>query len=244
MLVLKNVSIESDDKEIIKNINLEIKLGKLHVLMGPNGSGKSSLAYSLMGHYSYNITSGQIFFKDQDITNLAPEKRAKLGLFLACQYPQEVPGVEIFNFLRESYHILNNTTISVLSFESLLSSIFQQVGLNLDFMYRSLNQGFSGGEKKRLEIAQLLLFKPDFAVLDEIDSGVDVDALKIISQAINSLRKENPNFSILLITHYMSILKYLEPDLVHILSNGKLVKSGDIKLAEYIEQKGYSEILL
>jgi Fe-S cluster assembly ATP-binding protein len=213
--------------------------GTVTVLMGPNGSGKSTLAYTLMGHPAYTVTAGSVLFGDLNLLELPVEKRARAGLFLACQYPQEVPGVTVFTFLKEAHRMLTATELSVSQFKELLYSTFDTVKLDHSFAYRNLHEGFSGGEKKRLEVVQLLLFQPKIAILDEIDSGLDVDALKSVAQALQSAREHNPILSILLITHYTRILKYIIPDAVHILAQGKLIASGKSELAELIDQRGY-----
>lgn len=226
LLTIKNLTVSIEDQEIIKNFNLQINAGSVHALMGPNGSGKSSLANTLMGHPRYCVKSGTIFFNEIDITNFSPDKRAKQGLFLAFQYPQEVPGVQVFTFLKEAQ----------------LCTYLQLLSMDESFAYRNVNEGFSGGEKKRFELLQLLMLKPKLAILDEIDSGLDVDALKIVAQGLAFARKENPNLSIILITHYQRILNYIEPDFVHVMQDGQLVQSGNASLAHAIDKQGYDGI--
>lgn len=244
MLSLDNISISCSETKVINNLSLSLIPGTVAVLMGPNGSGKSTLAYTLMGHPNYTVTHGSIFLNGHNLLELPVERRARLGLFLACQYPQEVPGVQVFTFLKEAHRMLTGQEPSVSDFQQLLYTVFDAVKLDHSFAYRNLNEGFSGGEKKRLEIAQLLLFQSKLAILDEIDSGLDVDALKLVAEAINSARKQNPVMSIVLITHYARILKYIIPDTVHILMNGTIVKSGNLSLAELIEYKGYDGLSL
>ncbi len=244
MLSLENISISCSETKVINNLSLSFTPGTVTVLMGPNGSGKSTLAYTLMGHPKYYVTQGSIIFNEHNFLELPVEKRARLGLFLACQYPQEVPGVQVFTFLKEAHRMLTGKELSVSDFQQLLYTVFDTVKLDHSFAYRNLHEGFSGGEKKRLEIAQLLLFQPKLAILDEIDSGLDVDALKLVAEAINTARIQNPAMSIVLITHYARILKYITPDTVHILMNGSIVKSGDHSLAELIESKGYDGLSL
>jgi Fe-S cluster assembly ATP-binding protein len=209
--------------------------------MGPNGSGKSSLANALMGHPAYTVSAGKIFFDNKDITNSAIHERARQGLFLSFQHPCEIPGVSIASFLREAYTAISRETISPLDFESLLSHRCMQLGIDKAFTNRAVNVGFSGGEKKRFELLQLLLLKPKVAILDEIDSGLDVDSLKVVAQGIAIARQENPDLAILLITHYQRILDYIVPDYVHILCQGRIIQSGDASLARHIEVRGYDE---
>ncbi len=230
-----------EGKEILKGINLTIKQPEMHVVMGPNGGGKSTLAMVLMGHPGYKITRGKISLNGKDITNLSPDKRARLGLFLGFQYPVEVPGVNFSNFLRMAVNEerKKGDKLSPIAFRNLLLDKAGQLSVSEDIVKRMLNEGFSGGEKKKAEILQLALLKPTFAVLDEPDSGLDVDALKYIAKTINSL--DFP-LGLLLITHYQRILHYLKPDFVHILLNGKIVKSGKAVLAKQIENSGYEHL--
>ena len=237
MLEIKDLHVSSDNKEILKGVSLKIKPGEIHALMGPNGSGKSSLSLALMGHPRYKITSGSIKIDGKDITALTPDKRAKFGLFLAMQYPVAVPGVSVTNFLRSS---LRNLKGNVKPAEFVQTTREKMADLKIDesFATRSINDGFSGGEKKKMEVLQLSVLKPKYAVLDETDSGLDVDALKLVAKGINNVA--GPGIGILLITHYQRILKYIQPDFVHILIDGKIVKSGNHKLAERIEEEGYA----
>ncbi|MBI4426159.1 MAG: Fe-S cluster assembly ATPase SufC [Candidatus Kerfeldbacteria bacterium] len=234
--------------EILKGVTLRVAQGEVHALMGPNGSGKSTLAHVLLGHPRYKVTSGSITFKDQNVLSLTPEARAKLGLFLSFQYPMEVPGVSFTNFLRTAY---NNTRrekddpISAVDFVKMLREKAEMLGLKEEFFRRPVNEGFSGGEKKRSEIFQLAALEPSIAILDETDSGLDIDALRIVADGINKLRGqrglESPRSGpgILLITHYQRILNYVQPDFVHVLVDGKIVASGDRRLAITLEEKGY-----
>ena len=237
MLEIKDLHVSSENKQILKGVSLKIKSGKIHVLMGPNGSGKSSLSLALMGHPRYKITSGKIILDRKNITTLTPDKRAKLGLFLAMQYPVAVPGVSVTNFLRSS---LRNLKGNVKPAEFVQTTREKMGTLKIDesFATRSINDGFSGGEKKKMEVLQLSILQPKYAVLDETDSGLDVDALKLVAVGIK--KTSGPNIGILLITHYQRILRYIKPDFVHILIDGKIVKSGGHKLAERIEEKGYA----
>lgn len=244
MLKIQNLQVKIEDKLILKDINLQIKPGSFHVLMGPNGSGKSSLAYTLMGHPNYKVTAGTVLLENQNLLELPVEQRSRLGIFLAYQYPIAIPGVQVFTFLKEAHRMLTGQELSVKDFQNLVYSVFDQVNLNHSFLHRYLNEGFSGGEKKRLEIAQLLLFKPKIAILDEIDSGLDIDGLKIIAQTINLARQDNKEMSIILITHYARILDSIAADHVHILQDGKILKSGDKNLAHIIENNGYNGLQL
>ncbi|MEM4397440.1 MAG: Fe-S cluster assembly ATPase SufC [Candidatus Woesearchaeota archaeon] len=237
-LIIKDLYVEVDNKEILKGINLEIKENETTALMGPNGSGKSTLSLVLMGHPNYKITKGQILIDNEDITSLEPDERAKKGLFLSFQYPQEIQGVNIVNFLKTAYNsIYPNNKLSVMDFMKHIKEKMSILNMNEDFLKRDLNLGFSGGEKKRSEILQMLILEPKYAILDETDSGLDVDALKDVSKGINELKKNKSG--ILLITHYQRILHYVIPDKVYVLMNGKIIASGSKELAEEIEKKGY-----
>ncbi len=238
-LEIKNLHAQTTDgKEILKGVSLKIKQGEIHTIMGPNGGGKSTLALVLMGHPGYVITQGKIFLNGKDITKLTPDKRAKLGLFLGFQYPVEVPGVNFANFLRMAVNEekQKKDQLSPIAFRNLLLEKAKKLSVSDEIVKRMLNEGFSGGEKKKAEILQLALLKPNFAILDEPDSGLDVDALKYIAKTINAL--DFP-LGLLLITHYQRILKYIKPDFVHILLKGKIVKSGKAILAAQIEKDGY-----
>lgn len=240
-LEIKNLHAGIKDKEILKGINLEINLGEVHALMGPNGAGKSCLASVLMGDPKYTITSGQILLDGKDITNLGPTEKAKLGLFLSFQYPSEIPGVSLSNFLRTAYNTLNNKKLGVVEFHELLREKMKDLGVLPSFSKRYLNQGFSGGEKKRAEILQMSVLNPKYTILDECDSGLDVDSLKIIGEGINKIHGKDKG--ILIITHYYRILKYLSPDRVSILVNGKIIKTGSHNLALDIEKEGFDKYL-
>ncbi len=244
MLRLSQLTILLEQKPIVENLSLTIESGTVHALMGPNGSGKSTLALTLMGHPRYEVVSGSITFNGEDLLALPVEKRARAGLFLACQYPPAIPGVQVLIFLKESYRMLTGQDISVAAFKELVAAAFDAVKLDHSFMYRYVHEGFSGGEKKRFEIAQLILFKPRLAILDEIDSGLDVDALVTIARVLNDLKIQNPALSLLIITHYNRVLEYIQPNQVHILSKGKLWLSGDKELAQSIERRGYDDGLL
>lgn len=230
-------------REILRGVTLSVRQGEVHALMGPNGSGKSTLAHVLLGHPRYVVTGGSITYKGVSIMGLSPEARAKLGLFLSFQYPMEVPGVSFTNFLRTAY---NNTrrdkddSISAVDFVKLLREKAEMLGLKEEFFGRPVNEGFSGGEKKRSEIFQLAVLEPSMAVLDETDSGLDIDALRIVANGIANLRSSN--LGILLITHYQRILNFVKPDFVHVLVDGKIVASGDRRLAMTLEKRGYAWI--
>ena len=237
---IKNVSVAIGQKTIVQNFNLTLMPGSTHALMGPNGSGKSSLAYALMGHPHYTITGGSVLIKGQDIIALSPDKRAKLGLFLAFQYPLEVPGVKIFTMLQQAHRVLTGLDISIEAFEKELHQAMDILHIDRSFAFRNVNAGFSGGEKKKFELLQIMLLKPSVIIFDEIDSGLDIDALKIVASGIALIKQANPDVALLLITHYQRILEYVVPDYVHIMINGVLVDSGNALLVNSIEGKGYS----
>lgn len=238
LLQINNLSVSVNDKAVLYDINLNIDSGTIHAIMGPNGSGKSSLAYSLMGHSSYTITSGSILLNDFDISKSLVHERAKQGLFLSFQHPCEIPGVSVASFLKEAFIAITGQHISVADFQTLLLQYCEKLSIDPAFIQRSL-EGFSGGEKKKLELLQLLLLKPKLAILDEIDSGLDIDALKIVAAGIELARKENPQMSIILITHYQRILEYIIPDYVHVLCDGRIVSSGNADVARDLEIRGY-----
>lgn len=241
MLSIKNLHANIDDKAILKGINLQINPGEVHAIMGPNGSGKSTLANVLAGREEYKITQGEVSFEHQNLLELAPEERARAGVFLAFQYPVEIPGVSNINFLKAAINNVRTARgLAKLDAMDLLQQVkdkMQQVKMNPDFLYRSVNEGFSGGEKKRNEVLQMLLLEPKLALLDETDSGLDIDALKIVAEGVNALR--NPERAIVLVTHYQRLLDYIVPDFVHVLSGGQIIKSGDKSLALELEQQGY-----
>ncbi|MBI4016085.1 MAG: Fe-S cluster assembly ATPase SufC [Candidatus Aenigmarchaeota archaeon] len=236
-LVVEDLHVSVNGKQILKGASLEIETGSVHALMGPNGSGKSTLAHALMGHPKYSIDKGRILLNDEDITNLPPNERAKKGLFLSFQHPAEITGLKLTSFLRNAYNSIHNTNLSVVEFHKLLKEKMQELSMNPEMIKRALNEGFSGGEKKRMETLQLMLLQPKFAILDETDSGLDVDALRIVAQEINKMRGKN--MGILIITHHRRILDYISPDKVHVMSDGKIVKTGERVLANEIEEKGY-----
>jgi len=241
LIHIENLQVSVDEKPILKGINLQIRRGEVHAIMGPNGSGKSTLSHVLMGHPKYAVTGGKITYKGQDIAGLAPDERARRGIFLAFQYPMAVPGVPVSKFLRLSLNAVRGKEIPILEFRKTLKTKMEQLGISDNFSGRYINEGFSGGEKKRHEILQMALLEPELAILDETDSGLDIDALKVVSNGIESLR--GPEKGILLITHYQRMLNYVTPDFVHVLANGQIIKSGDKNLALELESKGYDWVL-
>ena len=239
MLHITDLSVAIDGTSIIKKLTLSIPAGAVHAIMGPNGSGKSTLAHVLMGHPAYQVTGGSLFFDTQDITELSPDKRARAGLFLAFQHPYALPGVRVFTFLKEAHRAVTGADMPVIDFAAQLKAYCALLAIDESFLERSLNDGFSGGEKKRFELLQLLVLKPKLAVLDEIDSGLDIDALKAVAQALAYAQKENPSMSLLLITHYQRILEHVVPDRVHVLCDGRIAESGTMQLVRTIESRGY-----
>lgn len=239
-LKLKDINVKIEDKEIIKNLNLELKQGEIAVIMGPNGSGKSSLANAIMGHPSYEL-EGSVKLGSEDITKLEPDERSKAGIFLSFQYPVAVPGVTVSQFLRQAINSRRDKEdpIKLPEYVKLLNKEMKNLHIDKAFAGRYLNEGFSGGEKKKMEILQMAMLKPKVAILDETDSGLDIDALKKVCEAINIAKKENPDMTILVITHYQRMLNYLKPDTVHIMLNGEIVKTGGPSLAELLEKEGY-----
>jgi Fe-S cluster assembly ATP-binding protein len=240
ILKIHDLHVSVDGTEILRGVDLEVPKGEVHALMGPNGSGKSTLAAVLLGHPAYEVTAGTITFKDQDVTALLPEDRAKLGMFLAFQYPVEVPGVSVSNFLRTAMTSVQGKDVPVREFMQQLRATLDELGIDPAFARRNLNEGFSGGEKKRSEVLQLALLRPELAVLDETDSGLDIDAVRVVAEAVNRLR--GPDIGFLVITHYTRILKYIQPDRVHLLMGGRVVKEGGPDLAEHLEEVGYKEL--
>lgn len=237
ILKIEDLHVSVEGKEILKGLNLTINKGEVHALMGPNGSGKSTLAYVLMGHPKYQVTSGKIWYKGEDILALKPNERAKKGLFLAFQYPTPIPGVTVMNFLRAALKSVQGREIPAKDFLKLLKEKMQFLEIADKFTNRYINDGFSGGEKKRHEILQMAILEPEMAILDETDSGLDIDALKTVAKGVNRLI--GPNLGVLLITHYQRMLNYIKPDFVHVLVDGKIVQSGGDKLALKLEELGY-----
>lgn len=241
LLEIKNLRVSINDNEILKNLNLKINKGEIHAIMGPNGSGKSTFSKVLAGHPAYSVLNGDIFFKGLSILDLDPEERSHLGIFLAFQYPIEIPGVSNEDFLRLAYNskqkFYNKPEIDPIEFLTIVNEKLKLVNMSPLFLSRNVNEGFSGGEKKRNEILQMILLDSELSILDETDSGLDIDALKIISNGINNFM--NPSKSIILITHYQRLLDYINPTYVHVMQNGKIIKTGSAELAKELENKGY-----
>jgi Fe-S cluster assembly ATP-binding protein len=244
MLKIENLEARIEEKEILKGINLDIKAGEIHAIMGPNGSGKSTLASVLAGREDYEVTSGSVDFMGKNLLELAPEDRAKEGLFLAFQYPVEIPGVSTTNFMKaavnEKRKYLGEPALDAAQFLKIMKEKMKLVEINQSLLSRSLNEGFSGGEKKRNEIFQMAMLEPKLAILDETDSGLDIDALRIVANGVNQLRTKDNAF--LIVTHYQRLLDYIVPDFVHVLYNGRIVRSGTKELALELEEKGYDFI--
>lgn len=244
LLEIKDLHASVGDKEILKGINLTVNAGEVHAIMGPNGSGKSTLAQVIAGHPAYTVTGGEIRYLDQDLTDMDPEERAQAGVFLAFQYPVEIPGVTNAYFLRSAYNEIRKARgleeVDPIDFVDLLEEKLKVVEWGPDIMQRAVNSGFSGGEKKRNEVLQMALLEPRLAVLDETDSGLDIDALKIVAEGVNRLR--SPERSMIVITHYQRLLDYIVPDKVHVLSQGRIVRSGGRELALELEEHGYGWI--
>jgi len=239
-LQISGLTVEVEGQEILHELDLVLAKGETHALMGPNGSGKSTLAYAVAGHPAYVITGGQVRIDGTDVLELTPDERAQLGLFLAMQYPTEIPGVSLTNFLRTSLNALREEDIPVRRFMTDLREQFEHLDMDPAFMQRNVNDGFSGGEKKRFEILQMAMIRPRYAILDETDSGLDIDALKVVSAGVNRLR--GPEMGVLLITHYTRILRYITPDKVHVMFGGRIVESGGPELAEELEEHGYERL--
>jgi Fe-S cluster assembly ATP-binding protein len=237
MLKIENLHVEIDGNEIVKGLDLEVGEGEIHAIMGPNGSGKSTLANVMMGHPRYEVTDGSITFEGEDVLELEPDERAKMGMFLAFQYPSEVPGVSVANFLRTAVNSVREEELSPMEMYRLLQEKMAVMRMDPKFAERYLNEGFSGGEKKRNEILQMLMLDPNLAIMDETDSGLDIDALQVVARGVNELR--GPEFSAVIITHYQRILRYIEPDRVHVMLDGRLVTSGGKELADELEDRGY-----
>ncbi|HLD87054.1 MAG TPA: Fe-S cluster assembly ATPase SufC [Candidatus Nanoarchaeia archaeon] len=240
VMEIKDLHVSIDEKKILNGVNLSVKKGEVTALMGPNGSGKSTLAYTIMGHPKYTVDSGVVIWKGKNILELSPDERAKLGVFLSFQYPQEIPGVSVSNFLRTAYNAVKGTSIPVPEFVRLLREKMGMLKIDPAFSRRYLNEGFSGGEKKRTEILQMAMLSPEMAVLDETDSGLDISSLKVVGEGVNAIKTNN--MGILIITHYQRILDYIKPDTVHIMVKGKIVKSGGSELVTQLEKEGYDWI--
>ena len=243
MLSIKKLCVLVDNKEVLKNFNLDINDGSIHVIMGPNGVGKSTLSRVIMGDNNYKVLDGKIIYNGEDITNMSVDSRSRLGIFLAMQSPLEIDGVSNQDFLRTAMSSHEGKQVGLYQFIKLCEKASEELKMDKNLIHRSLNVGFSGGEKKKNEVLQLKLLKPSFIILDELDSGLDVDSLKIVAKNIANYKKENPNSSILIITHLSNILEYIKPDYVHVINNGKIIKTGDYSLAKEIEKNGYNEYL-
>jgi Fe-S cluster assembly ATP-binding protein len=239
-LEIRDLKVEADGTEILRGVNLDLDKGQTIALMGPNGSGKSTLAYAIAGHPAYDVTGGTMTFKGTELNELTPDERARLGVFLAMQYPVEVPGVSLTNFLRTAVNAVRGEDVPVREFMQTLRAEMAELDVDASFLQRSVNEGFSGGEKKRFEILQAALLKPELAVLDETDSGLDVDALKTVAEGVNRL--SGPDLGVLIITHYTRILRYITPDEVHVMFEGRIVASGGAELADELEEGGYEGI--
>jgi Fe-S cluster assembly ATP-binding protein len=236
-LEIQNLHVRVEDREILHGVDLAVRKGETHALMGPNGSGKSTLANTLMGNPNYEVTEGRIVLNGENLTDADPDERAKAGLFMAFQYPATIPGVSVANFLRMAVNARREDPIKVKEFGAMLKENMEILRIRREFTSRYLNEGFSGGEKKRAEILQLAMLQPDFAILDETDSGLDIDALRIVADGVNAMRGDDRGF--LIITHYTRILEYVKPDFVHILIDGRIVREGGAELATELEVKGY-----
>jgi len=242
-LEIKNLHVSIEGKEILKGVDLTVEQGKVHAIMGPNGTGKSTLAYTLMGHPSYTVTEGEVSFKGQNLLELEPDERSRLGIFLAFQYPVAIPGVTVANFLRTAINARRRAVnpedkgMPIPEFRKLLKDKMSMLKMDQNFAGRYLNEGFSGGEKKRAEILQMATLNPEIAILDETDSGLDIDALRIVADGVNALM--NKDLGILIITHYQRLLNYIKPDYVHVMLDGKIVESGGPDLALHLEDQGY-----
>ena len=246
VLEIKNLQVsvvtDAGNKEILRGVDITIKSGETHAIMGPNGSGKSTLAYSIAGHPKYLITGGSVTLDGADVLEMSVDERAKAGLFLAMQYPVEVPGVSVSNFLRTAVTAIRGEAPKVRTWVGEVKAAMASLNMDTAFSERTVNEGFSGGEKKRHEILQMELLKPKIAILDETDSGLDVDALRIVSEGVNRV-KANSDLGVMLITHYTRILRYIKPDFVHVFANGKIVEEGGPELADKLEEKGYAEYI-
>jgi Fe-S cluster assembly ATP-binding protein len=236
---IEGLRVAAGGTEILRGVDLTVEAGEVHALMGPNGSGKSTLANTLLSHPDYQVTSGRLLFRGEDITEWPTDVRGKSGMFLAFQYPEEIPGVSVAQFLRQALSARKGIDLSVLELRLAIMDWMKRLDMDPSFGDRYLNEGFSGGEKKRNEILQMAILEPELAVLDETDSGLDIDALKVVAKGVQEVRADRPELGVLLITHYQRILQYLEPDVVHVLVDGRIVASGGVDLAHQLEREGY-----
>jgi len=243
-LKIKDLKVSVEEKLILKGLSLEVKQGEIHAIMGPNGSGKSTMAYSLAGHPKYEVESGEVWMDDINLLELDPAERARMGLFLAFQYPTAIPGISMANFLRTAVNSVrggNGNSMPIVEFRKLLTEKMDLLKIDKSFARRYLNEGFSGGEKKRAEILQMALLEPKFVILDETDSGLDIDALRVVSEGVNALT--GPERGFIIITHYQRILNYIKPDFVHVMHDGRIIESGGSELAERLEEEGYDKLV-
>jgi Fe-S cluster assembly ATP-binding protein len=241
--VIQDLRVAVEGKQILNGIDLRVNAGEVHALMGPNGSGKSTLANTLMGHPRYEVLGGKVLFQGEDLLSLPADQRAKRGLFLAFQYPVAIPGVSMGNFLRASVKAVQEKPVSAIEFRRMLTQKMELLKMDPSFATRYVNEGFSGGEKKRAEVLQMAMLQPKVAVMDETDSGLDIDALRTVAEGVNVITKENPSMGVLIITHYQRILDYIQPDFVHVLVRGRIARSGGKELVERLEREGYGTIL-
>jgi Fe-S cluster assembly ATP-binding protein len=240
---IEDLRVSVEGKPILNGVNLTVNPGEIHALMGPNGSGKSTLANTLMGHPRYQVTGGSVRFQGEDLLALPPDERARRGLFLAFQYPVSIPGVSLGNFLRATVKATQEKPVSALEFRRTLTQKMELLKMDPAFAARALNEGFSGGEKKRAEVLQMAMLRPKLAVMDETDSGLDIDALRVVAEGVNAISGDNPEMGVLIITHYQRILNYIHPDFVHVLVKGQIARSGGKELVEQLEREGYGTIL-
>jgi Fe-S cluster assembly ATP-binding protein len=240
-LSIRDLRVTIDDKLILKGLNLEVNPGEIHAIMGPNGSGKSTMAYTLAGHPKYEVEEGEVWLGEVNLLELSPDERARQGLFLAFQYPTAIPGISMANFLRTAVNSTKGNTIPIPEFRKMMTEKMELLKIDKSFARRYLNEGFSGGEKKRAEILQMALLEPKIAILDETDSGLDIDALRIVSEGVNALT--GPQRSFIIVTHYQRILNYIKPHFVHVMYDGQLIESGGPELAHSLEEKGYDYLI-
>jgi Fe-S cluster assembly ATP-binding protein len=238
-IVNLHAEIAEDGTEILKGVDLELNSGEIHAIMGPNGSGKSTLSKVISGHPAYEVTDGDILFRGESVLDMEPDERARSGVFLAFQYPVEIPGVSVANFMRTAINAKRGEEVDIFDFQDELEGKMEMLEMDPAFALRSVNEGFSGGEKKRNEILQLAMLEPELAIMDETDSGLDIDALKIVTAGINRIKEQNPGMTVLLITHYQRMLNYITPDRVHVMADGRIVRSGGPELALELEERGY-----
>ncbi|MEW5927354.1 MAG: Fe-S cluster assembly ATPase SufC [Gemmatimonadota bacterium] len=234
-----HAEIAEDGTEILKGLDLELNAGEIHAIMGPNGSGKSTLSKVISGHPAYEVTDGEILFRGESVLDMEPDERARSGIFLAFQYPVEIPGVSVANFMRTAINARRGEEVDIFDFQDELEGKMEMLEMDPAFALRSVNEGFSGGEKKRNEILQLAMLEPELAVMDETDSGLDIDALKVVTAGINRIKQEKPGMAVLLITHYQRMLNYITPDRVHVMVDGRIIRSGGPELALELEERGY-----